>query len=592
MNRFKRFWFEFARRYQRWYVLGIVCLIATNALTVTIPTFIQRAIDALDAGEGLTGAGQWALMIIVAGFGVMAVRTLSRTLFFNPGRTIEFRVKSKLFDHLLRQPRRFFSTFTPGDIISRGTNDTSAMRALVGFATLQLFNVAFTLTFSFGRMLQMEATLAVYCLIPLLIGVAIMRLAVALLYRYQAAILAQVALLSERILESYGGHAVLQAYGALPGAWARFDDANQHHLELGERIVLIRNWLMPIVSVLGQLAVVVVLWVGGQRVMNQTMTIGELSAFIAYVTILATGLRLAGFLIGSTQRGYIALGRLFEVLDVEPKRPLADADLDVDRLFEQDVSIRDLTFTYPGSEEPVLRDINLTISHGETIGLFGPTGSGKTTLLSCLARIYEPPAEQIFLGEVDVGRIPIDAFWTGVACVPQDSFLFTRTLRENIAIADFEADISATKVASAVTDAALAEDIKHLKSGLESLVGERGLTLSGGQRQRTALARTLYRDFNLLLLDDVMSAVDHATEKALIQSIYARAKGQTTVLVSHRISVLAQADRIVVLENGRVSDMGHHAELIRKDGAYAKAYRLQQAQDKARAEEAVGEQQP
>ena len=577
MKRLLRFWREFARRYRGWYLLGILCLVATNILTVAIPTLVQHAIDALGDGQGFDGAWQWAVAIVLAGLSIIVVRTLSRTLFFNPGRTVEFRVKSALFQRLLNLPRAFFDTMRPGDIISRGTNDANAMRALIGYGSLQLFNVAFILILTLGRMVQMDPELTLLCAGPLVLAGVVMRYGVIAMFRLQAQLLVKIASLSDRILESYSGVSVFQAYNALAGAHRRFDDENDGLLSLSEQFLRVRIIFMPLVAVIGKLCVVIVLYFGGLQVIERRMTVGELSAFIAYVNILVSGLRSLGFLIGATQRGYLALGRIYEVLDAPIDRPEATDALPIPGAAGHGLEVSDLTFTYPGDSVPAVRNLSFTVSPGETLGIFGLTGSGKSTLLNLLARVYDPPPGAVTLDGVDVRALPIRDYWRTVAYVGQEPFLFSRTIEENIALAQHAGAAEAERLQGAVEDAALNEDLGAFPDGLATVVGERGMTVSGGQRQRTALARAFYRDFDVLLLDDVMSAVDHATEKKLIEALYRRTAGGTTIVVSHRISVLAKADRVIVLDGGRLVADGPHEQLLAGDGPYARAWRLQQA---------------
>lgn len=583
MRRLVRFWREYAHRYRGWYLLGIICLVATNVLTVAIPTFVQYAIDALDAGLGFDGASKWALIILVAGVGIIVVRTLSRTLFFNPGRTVEFRVKSNLFDHLLALPQRFFDRHRAGDIISRGTNDANAMRALIGFASLQLFNSVFTLALTLGRMTMMDAVLTLWCAVPLGLSVILLRYAVVKMFALHGAQLAQMSTLSDRILESYGGVAVLQAYNALPGAHQRFDVENDRLLDLGQRLLKITQWLMPVVPVVGKLCVVIVLYIGGRKVIADELSIGQLTAFVAYVNILVAGLMSFGFLIGATQRGYIALGRIYELLDAPVERPPETAALPPPAAAGHGLRVRDLTFTHQGDERPTLRGLDFDVAPGETLGIFGLTGSGKSTLLGLLARIHDPPPGSVLLDGVDVRDVPVRDYWQRVACVGQEAFLFSRTIKENIALAEPPDGVDPARLRRAVEDAALDVDVDAFPDGLDTVVGERGITLSGGQRQRTALARAFYRDFEVLLLDDVMSAVDHATEKRLIDALYRRAANKTTLVVSHRISVLTKADRILVLDGGRLVAQGTHEALLTSAPTYAEAWALQQAADRAEA---------
>ena len=313
-----------------------------------------------------------------------------------------------------------------------------------------------------------------------------------------------------------------------------------------------------------------------------SLTARALAAFAVYIRILVTGLTSLGWLVNSVQRGWISLHRVYDVLDAPGRHP-GDGSVPAPE-GGHTLAVRGLSFAYPDApERPVLQDIDLEVSPGETVGIFGFTGSGKSTLLDVLARIYEPPPGTVHLDGVDVRRLAIRDFWRTVGYVTQEPFLFSTSIRDNVLLgADGEAD---RDVDQAVTDAALLDDLAVLPDGLETVVGERGITLSGGQRQRVALARAFHRSFEVLLLDDVLSAVDHATEKRLIDAIYRRlhppeGRPRTALIVSHRVSVLARADRVLVLDAGRVVDEGRHEDLVaRGAGPYARAWRLQQAEE-------------
>jgi len=571
-----RFWKEYPHRYRKWYGLGLICLILTNVLTVSIPTFIQYAIDGIATPTpGAMSPVQWSLVIFLAGFCIIVVRTLSRTLFFNPGRVVEFRVKSDIFSKLLNQPRAYFDSTQTGDLISRGTNDANAMRALIGFGSLQLFNVSFIVILTTGRMLQLSVPLALYCVVPLFLGALVMRWAVIKLWDYQAALLAQLSVLSERILESYSGVSLIQAFNANGGAQQRFSFENDTLLEISEKMLSIRTWLLPVVGIAGQVCVVVVLFFGGQSVINGQLTVGELTAFLTYITVLSGGLRSLGFLIGAFQRGQVALGRIYELLDNPINRPTGQAQPPRPSEQGHSLSVQNLSFSYPDTDIRALKNMSFELDAGQTLGIFGATGSGKSTLLKVLSRVYDPGPNQVFLSGADITQLSVESYWSAVALVPQEPFLFSRSLRQNIALASDGVSLNEQRLEDALRDAALSDEVASFPDGLETIVGERGVTVSGGQRQRTALARAFYRPFELIILDDVMSAVDHATESMLIDAVYRRTQGQTAILVSHRLSVLTHADHIIVLEDGAIVDRGTHEELCSRDGVYRRAWTLQ-----------------
>ena len=581
MKLLKRFWTDFVRNYRWYYAAGLLCLVGTNLLTVAIPKFVENAIDALETTDGSQDASRFAFAVIICGLAIMVVRTLSRTLFFNPGRTIEFDVKLKLFERLLLQPQAYRDRHRAGDLVSRGTNDTNSMRALIGFGTLQLFNTAFVLSLTIYQMFELDSGLTALVLCPLIFGGVIMSYAVRRLFHLAQTLLKQLGQLSDRILESYSGVAVVQTYDSFDGAEQRFERLNVGFFETSVKMLKLRTLVMPLLSLFGQLSVALILYFGGQKILepNSTMTIGKLSAFIAYVTILVSGLRSLGFLVGATQRGYLGLERVYEILSaplerVEPQPSPSDTAL------TGPLQIRNLTFHYPGDEHPTLTDINLTINNGETMGIFGATGSGKSTLLSVISRIYDPQPGQIFLDNRDILDVPVDDYWRALAFARQSPFLFSQSVEENISLNALSPDdIDEARLALAVNDASLTQEIEQFPAGFKTKVGERGITLSGGQRQRTALARLFYRDFQFVLLDDVMSAVDHTTEKNLIEAIYRRDETAGRCIVSHRTSVLQHADRIIILEDGRIVDEGTHHELISREGLYQSAHLLQTRED-------------
>jgi ATP-binding cassette subfamily B multidrug efflux pump len=583
------FWQDFVRRHALQFGLGVLFLLATNALAVGIPQFVQHAVDALTEATDRAHADtavRWALAIVAAGAGIVGVRTLSRTLFFNPGRTVELRLKNALFDHLLALPRSFYDRMRPGEIVSRGTNDTNWVRALVGFGTLQIFNVVMMLILTLGQMILADWTLTLWCVGPLVAASLILRVAVARMFSLTIAFNNEVAALSNTILETYNGIGVLNAFDAVPGAERRFEATNAQLERLATDVARHRSWSLPVVSLVGNLCIVIVLYVGGLRVEAGDLSLGELAAFTVYVNLLVSGLTTFGWMINAVQRGYLSLARVHEVATAPLEREVVSADVPPPAPRGYGLRVEGLTFAYPAApEKKILDDLSFEIAPGETVGLFGLTGAGKSTLLGLLARVQDaPPGAVRIYGEagpaaaVDLVRTGVRDWRRHVAYVPQEAFLFSMSLRENIALAETAATPDAARLDAAVTDAALSGDLKALPEGLDTLVGERGITLSGGQRQRAALARAWYRDFDLLLLDDVMSAVDHATEKQLIEATYRRCTRATTLIVSHRCSVLARAERILVLSEGRLIASGtHEALLADAEGPYARAWRLQQA---------------
>ncbi len=615
VNLLGRFLARYAKPHLRSYLLGLFFLLATTGLTVAIPTFVELAVDAMGERDSST-AVTFAWAIIAAGLGVMVVRTLSRVLFFNPGRVIEYHLKSDLFRHLTVLPRRYYDEMRPGEIVSRGTNDAQAVRGFIGFGSLQVFNVVLTLLFSVGKMVATDWRLTLWVLIPLTLAVLVLRRAIREMFTLTRETQEQLGHLSSRVLETYGGANVLQSMNATAMAKARFEVNNEALLSVGQRLAFVVAWLLPIVDVVGNACLVLLLFVGGGMVVEGTLTPGELAAFAVLIRIVAGGLNSLGWLVNALQRGWISLGRVYDVLDAPaPPAPTTASSPPTGR--GPTLTISGLTFEHANrassttprpapnaavpsdpaippdgaaasarvEQGPALAQVSFELESGKTLGIFGPTGAGKSTLLDLIARVHEPARGQILLDGKDVLDIDLPQLRRSLAYVPQDPWLFSQTLRENVALAEEANTRDEARVEAAVKAACLNDDLRALADGLETRVGERGVMLSGGQRQRAALARAFYRDFDLLLLDDVLSAVDHNTEKRLIDSIYQTIQKQgrsaTTLIVSHRISALRHADKIIVLDDGRVVAEGRHDELLRdEDGPYWRAWRLQQARER------------
>ncbi|MBK7824940.1 ABC transporter ATP-binding protein [Nannocystis sp.] len=623
-----RFFKRYVRRNIPQYALGLAMLVATNYAVVRVPTLIGRALDALGpAGAGLAAGQSIALELMLWALAVVVVRTLSRVLFFNPGRDVEFRLGVDLFRHLLAMQRPFFLRRRIGELVSMATNDTMSVRLLVGFAGLQVFNVAVAIPMHLVQMWTTDRVLTLWSIVPIALGTAYTVHIVRSFYAMIRVSFEMLARLSDRVLESYAGIGTARAHAAEEALMRRFDERNQPYLDLQLRLSSQRAFAMPVLGLSGLVGTALVLWIGGDRVIAGDMQVGAIATFTTLLGSLVALLMALAWVLASISRGLIAISRIDEVIATPDDLPVPTASIALRQ--PPSLELRRLSFTYPGADTPALRDLDLSLRPGQTLGIFGRTGAGKSTLINLLARVYTPPPGTILVDGKDITTVPLAELRAGLAVVPQDPFLFSTTLRDNIRLQGErsghvrgddgepapragtsaarlqpdrpQAEADDPQLRAVLTAACLDDDLRALPEGLDTVVGERGVTLSGGQRQRTALARALYRKPALLLLDDILSAVDQGTEVKLVaairqlhdQPVVAGVAGvahvpqdmseapaglpPTTVIVSHRTSVLEHADEILVLADGRVLERGTHAELLALGGHYAETHHHQEA---------------
>lgn len=554
-----------------WYLAGLAFLFMTNWLAVEIPLRMAVGVDAL--GTDPEAVRTAAFTIGLMGLAVIAVRSLSRVLFFTPGRLVEFRLKNDIFDMLTKLQPSFYSKMKAGDIVSRVSNDMTFVRALVGFGGLQVFNVTLALALTGRMMMQLNPKLTLMTLLPIVIGLAFMQAGVFAMHRLTRLSQTQLSSLSDRILALLQGVQTVQDFCAEAAFQQRFEKENLEFMETNIRLAWVRSTILPMLGLAGSTCIYVLLVVGGPMVQRGELTVGELVAFVTFVAQLLWPLMSLGWLVSVFQRGYTSLGRIDQVLYAEPEKPEGSNPSDLPRV-PPALHLKNLSFTYPGLETPALHGITATLPAGKTIGVYGRTGSGKSTLLRVLTRTWNPPAGTVFIGETDILDLDLDDWRGNTAVAPQVPFLFSDTIAANVAMGPIDPE----RVNVATFQAALSEDLKALPEGLNTVVGERGIMLSGGQRQRTALARALYRPANLIVLDDVLSAVDQETEQRLIDtfaSIGQDGQQPTMLLVSHRMSALARTDHVLVLDQGKLVDQGSHSALINRPGPYRDAWSSQ-----------------
>ncbi len=554
-----------------WYAAGVATIVATNWLAVEIPLVVARGIDALDAGAPEL-ASMAAAQVAVMGVLVLVVRTASRLLFFTPGRLVEARVQHDLFERLLLQGPTFFEKHPTGDLSSRMTSDVQNVRLLFGFAALGLVNTAVAVVLTGAQMARVSPTIAALAAVPLLVAFAFTSSAASRLRELTRVIQAELSSLSDVALAAFQGSATVRAFGAEGAVARRFDLHNDAAAEATVRRANLRVWLGPLLALAAAIDVFLALYLGGPAVLRQELSVGDVVAFTSLVGYLASPLRGFTFTLMVVRQGQGSVDRVLEVLEAVPVR----TDLPDPQPPPTDppaLSLRGLHLTLGGVK--VLDDVWVDVPAGSVLGVFGPTGSGKTTLVRCLLRLVDPPPGTLLVDGVDLRSIELPAWRRVATLVPQRAFLFSESLTDNVGFGELGTDA----VGALCARAQLGPDVAVLPSGLDTVVGEAGLTLSGGQRQRVALARGLARDSLVLVLDDVLSAVDAATEQALVSELANRARRPTTVIVSNRLSALERADQILVLESGRCVDRGTHQELVARPGSYREAWLAQTGAD-------------
>jgi ATP-binding cassette subfamily B multidrug efflux pump len=564
-------------------VLGCVCLVGTNAFSLAIPWLLKQAIDAMRAlapAAAHRTVVRAAIMIIAFAILQALIRTWSRIFIFDAARNVEYRLRRDLFAHLARLDPAFYRQHPTGDVMSRLTNDLTAVRALYGPGLLNVFNTALVYATALALLLQLSPRLTLLALIPYPLLLVVARLASRRIHRASRAIQDQLGVMSTAIQEDLAGIAVIKHYTLEASRQQAFRAVNDEYLARALSLVRVRGALMPAFAMLGGVGALIVLWAGGREVIAGRMTVGSLVAFNGYLVLLSWPTFALGWIIGVWQRGVAGWARVRELLDTKPRIADAPGTAAGGTPPKPSVEVRDLFIK--ADERTLLDGVSFTLPAGATLAIVGRTGSGKTTLVDAVLRMQEVAPGAVRVGGRDVTSMPLGELRHLIGYAPQDAFLFSATVAENIGFGirdELEAAARDERVRRAAEAAGLAPDIAVLPDGYATLVGERGITLSGGQRQRVALARALAAEPQILILDDSLSSVDAETERKILTRLRPILAGRTSILISHRVAAVKDADQILVLDAGRVAESGTHAALLASGGLYASLYREQLAQE-------------
>jgi len=566
---------------------GLLTLLLTNLFTFVGPWVAKQAIDGLRSHLTAATLMRYCALIIGAALLQGVFRYWSRLLVIGVSREVEFDLRNLVFARLIAQSPVFFQRFRTGDLMSRATADVESVRMVIGPGIMQLANTAITFVIAIAMMISLDPVLTAWSLMPMPAIALVMYLSAQLYHRRFLDVQVQQAKLNTVAQENFSGIRVVKTYGLEPQQREVFIAANREYLARNMSLARALGFFHPLVAMIAGLGTLVVLWAGGRRIIAGECTLGTLVAFMALFGLLTWPTIALGWVVSLFQRGSAAMGRINEILSApvdvaDPALPLTPASTARGAALE----VRRLTFTYPGRTEPVLRDVSFTVGAGERVAIVGRTGSGKTTLLSLLPRLWPLADGCIFLDGVDVNSLPQGWLRGSIGFVPQETFLFSETLAENIALSEGE-ETTATlpEVVAAGELAQFADDVRGFPEGWQTVVGERGITLSGGQKQRAAIARALLRRPRLLILDDAFSSVDTETEEKILDGVMTAHPERTVLFVSHRLSTMRRADRILVFEGGSLVESGTHESLMAGGGSYRRLIEQQLLADELERED-------
>ncbi|HEV2383333.1 MAG TPA: ABC transporter ATP-binding protein [Terriglobia bacterium] len=575
--------FPYLRRYKGRFVLGFLTLAIAQLVGVIIPLLIKAGIDGLTAHAPVRTLLHYAGLMLGVALVKAVFQFWMRWILIGISRDVEYDLRNELFAHLERLSQRYYNNTRTGDLMSKLTNDLNAVRNLLGPGIMYSATTVVIGMATVALMVHLDWRLTLLALIPLPVVSVLVKIFGQKIHDRFEQIQGLYSELTERVRENLSGVRVVRAFCQEEPEMALFDAMNQEFVEKNKGLIWISSFLWPVLALMFSIAFMLILVVGGRHVLAGKISVGTLAAFNVYLMYLIWPIIALGWVTNLVQRGLASLGRLWMIFqaqpDIDDRAVPAELTAPVAPRVAMaratailgEIEFRDLSFAYDG--RPILKNIRLHIPAGRTVAIVGETGSGKTTLVNLIPRLWEAPEGTLLIDGVPIRRIPLAALRRHIGFVPQETFLFSDTVRENVRFGAPEATEADVERATEIAN--ILPEVREFPKGFATLVGERGLTLSGGQKQRTAIARALIRDPRILILDDALSSVDTGTEEKILQELGGVLAGRTTLLISHRVSTVRNADEIVVLHDGKIVERGAHAELLALNGYYAELYRRQ-----------------
>lgn len=565
---------DFLWEHKSRYLIGVFWLLMVDVIQMIIPKIIGTVADGMRY-HTLDSAGVLRLSLIVAGIAVFSAfsRFMWRIYVMGTARKLEYVLRNRLYSHLQTLSTNYFNHHKTGDLMAHATNDINAVRMALGPGIVMLFDPFFLIVFTVTMMVYTVGwSLTFWSLLPLPVMIIVSRLFGKMIHNRFSKVQEAFSDLTDRVQENVSGMRVVQSFVQEDAEITKFTQTNQNYFDHNMRLAKVQSVFMPLVQFISTLSFMIALSYGGYLVVSDAITLGEFVSFDVYLALLTWPMMALGWVINIMQRGTASLERLSVIFDTKPEivDPVTAATIDN---LQGDILIENMTFVYPGTVTPALKNISLQISAGTSVGIIGRTGAGKTTLVNLLLRLYDITEGSITMDQVSIRKLSLESLRQQIGYVPQDNFLFSKTIRENIAFSD--PHMTDEQIHHVAKISCVHDNIIDFPMQYDTMLGERGVTLSGGQKQRVSIARAVAKDPRILILDDSLSAVDTRTEETILQELYPIISKRTTLFIAHRISTIQWCDQIVVLDQGEVVQQGTHNELLNQPGLYLDLYQKQ-----------------